>query len=399
MKNIEADFLSQKYYADPTSILNEIREDQPIFFSSQLNKWVFTRYRDLEELIQQSLLSTNYNGKKFEKLPGLLKWYFKPLRLTLMNALLYVEPPAHTRQKKMATQTFSPSAMRQLQAKVELFSNDLLKQIDITKPVEFMSAYAFPLPIFVICEILGVSVKDRALFRKCSDSISHLIVKAKPDFTDLIKANSAIRRLRSYFNSQDIQKRSGFLEILQNQMNLGNLSHEEYISFCILLLIAGHETTKNMIGNAIWRLSQHDLWDVLRQGDDSLLDSAIEECLRFDTAVPIIKRVATQEFEFQTKKINKGDEVLLALAAANRDPEVFANPEKFDIFRTKNDHLTFGFGRHFCLGSSLTRIEMKIALKHLLSNFREIKVTRDPIWRKALSHHGPEHLYLKLSPL
>src|SRR5438445_2128904 len=303
------------------------------------------------------------------------------------------DPPSHTRLRSLVNKAFTPRVVEDLRPRIEALVDELLEDIGRRGAMEVISDYAYPIPITVIAEMLGVPRADRDIFRQWTQKIA---VNLDPIRTPEQEATAleAGLRLRGYFSDilRERRKQRGadlISGLIHAQEESDSLSDEEILTMCNLLLIAGHETTVNLIGNGLLALLRHPEQRQRWQQDEGLARTAVEELLRFDSPVQLTGRVALEDLEVDGCTVRKGQAMVLLLGAGNRDPEQFANPEDLDLGREPNPHLSFGAGIHFCLGAPLARLEGQIALDRLVRRFPGMSLTQNEVgWRATVVLRG-----------
>lgn len=303
-------------------------------------------------------------------------------------SMLGDDPPRHTRLRGLVSQAFTPRMVEQLEPRIYEIANSLVDEICATNECDLVGALSYPLPVIVIAEILGIPPEDRENFKRWSDIViatlgSGLAPAGEdvPQFEGEME-QATIEEIRVYFERIIADRRehpkndliSGLVaaEVEGSKLNTGEL-----YQMLILLLVAGNETTTNLIGNAVQEFMTHPDQLAKLMADRALLPTAIEEVLRFSSPVQATVRRATRDVELGGKSIAAGQYILPWLAAANRDPAIFPDPDTFDVTRTPNRHLAFGMGVHFCLGAPLARLEAKVALDVFLRRVRDFRRTDD----------------------
>lgn len=383
--------------ADPYPVLNAWRERDPVHWNPILKRWMILKHDDFMKMCRHPQASSNSRGAK--KMPGWLRFLLRPLLEGVTQSILFLDEPDHGRLRSTVNKIFLPRLVAAMQPRIEDLTHELLSEAH--GRVDLMTTLAFPLPVIVISELLGVDVNDRALFKKWSNRITKIVVKPDVTLVDLLVANQSVREMRRYFNAEFHKRRASPREDLISKFlkEAGDaMTDAEIFSMCMLILIAGHETTTNLIGNGILALLKNPEQLALLRREPERIDAAVEEILRYDSSVQAIVRMATDDIELRDKVIGKGQMMMLSVAAANRDPEAFTNPDRFDIERTSDTgHASFGKGAHFCLGSALARLETKIAILLLIQKYPELKLEAQTLdWRPALSHRGLKTLWVDL---
>lgn len=307
-----------------------------------------------------------------------------PLLSLLSRHMLNSDGSQHTRLRSLVNKAFTTRMVEQMQGQIEEIAHKLLATMQPKGEADLIEAFAFPLPIIVIAELLGVPARDRNRFRAWSNAL----VAPSPDFArnqqKLIKSRQLmedfINYLRAIFAARRAQPRDDLITSLLAAEEAGDvLSEDELFSMILLLIVVGHETSVNLIGNGVLALLQHPAaWEQL-QSDPSLLPGAVEEMLRYDCPVERAPmRYAAEDLEFGGVTIRRGDAVSVVLGSANRDPAQFPDPDVFDIRRQPNRHLAFGHGVHYCLGAALARLEGRIAIQTLIERMPDLRLAIPP---------------------
>ena len=320
------------------------------------------------------------------------------------QSLLFMDPPDHTRLRNLVARAFTPRRIEGLRAATEAITAELLDAMPADgTPVDLIQAFAYPLPVRVICSLLGIPQADEAVFTGWSRGIARsldptILRSAEIDAT----IEQARRELRAYLGDLlEFRRRTPGDDLLSGlaavEADGDRISPREVLSLAVLLLVAGHETTVNLIGNGVLALLRApDQLAVLRRSPD-LVGPAVDELLRFDGPVQITQRIATEDMEVVGCKVRGGDEILLVLGAANRDPAVFAEPHRLNVTRDARRHVGFGGGIHHCLGAVLARMETQIALANLLDRFGRIELAGAPVRRPTFTLRGLESLPVALA--
>lgn len=317
----------------------------------------------------------------------------------------FSDPPAHSRLRRLVARDFSPRRIAALGPRIRELASALLAENARDGHLEAMSGLADQLPVVIIAEMLGVPIEDRSRFRKWSDAVATNTAASMPGMPVDQEVREAITGLREYF-TREIERRriepgDDLVSALVAAHDSGEaLSLDELIAFVVLLLLAGNETTTNLIGNGVLALARNpNEYQRLRQ-DRSLIPSAVEEMLRYDSPVQTLMRFAATDTEIGGSKVEAGSLIAVMFGAANRDPAQFPEPERFDVARTPNDHVAFGEGIHFCLGAPLARLEGRIAFEEIVERFSRIELAEpgEPIsYRGSFITRGLRHLPLRVT--
>lgn len=371
---------------NPYPIYRVLREQAPVLWvpTGQPGEgwWLITRYDLVDSILKDARVWKDASRMGHEP------------ESVVAHSMLFQDPPSHTRLRGLVNRAFTPRLIRRLEPRITEIVDELLDHIEEQAHVDFMPALAMPLPVIVIAEILGVPAEDRSRFREWSRLI---IAASDPLATDELEVQESVaatQQLGDYFD-QLIHERTKIPgeDLLSDLIALeeagDRLSHQELLGMCVLLLIAGHETTMNLLGNGFYALMRHpDQLARLRQ-DPSLLDSAVEEMLRYDAPVQqATYRFAGERVSLAGERLERGQTVVVALGAANRDPAQFPDPETFEVSRTPNRHLAFGRGIHFCLGAPVARMEARVAWSRLLARFGRMEIDGLPRRRPNTAFRG-----------
>jgi unspecific monooxygenase len=320
------------------------------------------------------------------------------------QSLLFMDPPDHTRLRNLVARAFTPRRIEGLRAATEAITAELLDAMGSDGgPVDLIQAFAYPLPVRVICNLLGIPEADEAVFTGWSRGIARSLdptVLRSPAIDAAIE--QARSELRAYLGELLEARRKNPGDDLLSGLALveadgDRISSGEVLSLAVLLLVAGHETTVNLIGNGVLALLRAPEQLALLQRSPDLVGAAVDELLRFDGPVQITQRIATEDMEVVGCQVRRGDEILLVLGAANRDPAVFAEPYRLDVTRDARRHVGFGGGIHHCLGAVLARMETQIALAALLDRFGRIELAGTPVRRPTFTLRGLESLPVTLN--
>ncbi|MCH8901571.1 MAG: cytochrome P450 [Chloroflexi bacterium] len=355
--------------ANPYPLYHQLREEEPVHWSELMEAWVLTRYDDVSALLKDSRFSAD-RRKANNRFAREAAARIEEGPLANATTMLGADPPEHTRLRGLVSKAFTPRVVEAMRPHIQEIVDSLLDDVQESGRMDIIGDLAYPLPVIVIAEMLGVPPADRDDFKRWSDDIvATLGPLAAPEVIE--KARISIQEMADYFSAVIAERRREPREDLLSALVAAEergevLSEEELLATCILLLAAGNETTTNLIGNGMLALLRHpDQLEKLRD-QPSLTESAIEEFLRYDGPVQSTARVAKEQLEIRGKTIEEAQLVIALLGAANRDPEQFPNPDELDIARQPNQHIAFGQGIHFCLGSPLARMEGQIAFETLL---------------------------------
>ncbi len=367
---MDLDPIPQTIADDPHPIYRVLREDEPVHYVEKRDLWVLSRHEDVLAAIK--------DPETFTSADGVVPSGFKPEKPTL----IVLDPPDHTQMRRAVMRAFTPRRMAAMTDRVRGFARQLLDAFPASGEVDAFESYTDPLPIYVMAELLGVDASERPMFKRCGDAI---VYSSGADPASLLSAQRELTDyLQTVFDERKRDPREDLISLLLTSSEEGRaLDNEELLGLCFLLLVAGTETTTSALGNAMLLLERHrDARELLIE-DPSLIPAAVEEILRFDSPVQGLSRIVRRDVEIRGQKISEGARVHLLFAAANRDPRVFDEPDRFDITRSPNNHLAFGLGIHFCLGASLARLELKVGLEELLARAPDYQLSVDRLQRLA----------------
>ncbi|MGH0924484.1 cytochrome P450 family protein [Bacillus pacificus] len=379
---------SAQFKEDAYEIYKESRKKQPILFVNQVEigkEWLITRYEDALPLLKDNRLKKDWTNVFSQDTKNMYLSVDNSDHLT--THMLNSDPPNHSRLRFLVQKAFTPKMIAQLDGRIQRIADDLIGDIERKGTLNLVDDYSFPLPIIVISEMLGIPKEDQAKFRIWS----HAVI-ASPETPEEIKeTEKQLSEFITYLQYLVDVKRKEPKEDLVSALILAEseghkLSARELYSMIMLLIVAGHETTVNLITNTVLALLENPNQLQLLKDNPKLIDSAIEEGLRYYSPVEVTTaRWAAEPFQIHHQTIQKGDMVIIALASANRDETVFENPEIFDITRENNRHIAFGHGSHFCLGAPLARLEAKIAITTLFKRMSDLQIKGD---RKDIKWQG-----------
>ena len=389
VKELDELLVSKEFMEDPYPVLRQLREEDPVHWSDSIGGWILTRYDDIVITFKDVSHYSNEGrlAKAVEYLPAESRAEFKVFEDHYrLKSLINSDPPDHTRLRGLVNKAFTPRVVESMRPRIQAIVDELLDSVQQDGRMDVIKDLAIPLPATVLSEILGVRKADISLFKAWADDILAYQGVNKPAVEILRRGQSAILGIRAYLGELIEEKRRQPSEDLLSQLVAAEsegdkLSESELVNSSITLLVAGHETTTSLIGNGIYTLLRHpDQWQLL-QDDPSLLTSAIEEMLRYESPVARQPRLMKQDAEMGGKQMRQGEIAFQMLNAANRDPAYFVDPDLFDIQRQKNRHIAFGVGIHFCVGAPLARTEGQIVFSTVMKRLPRIRLVEEkPDW-------------------
>ncbi|MEZ4504244.1 MAG: cytochrome P450, partial [Dehalococcoidia bacterium] len=369
------------FLKDPYPSYAALRAREPVHRSMALQAWVITSYDRCVEVLRDPDTYSSEMERAQSQLGRALNQQRAESPLGQVPTALNSDPPTHTRLRGIVNRAFTPRTVEEMRPHIERLTAELLDAIEPGTPFDLMSALAQPLPVIVIAEMLGIPPGDRERFKRWSDAIAAATGVLTP-LPEIEAARRAAQELIDYLEpiveARRRQPEGDLLSALVQAEDEGHrLTRDELLAFAILLLVAGNETTTNLIGNGTLALLRNpDQLDVLR-ADPELLSNAIEELVRYDSPVQGVVRFTKRPADLGGQTIAEGDTVLVMLGAANRDPAHFTEPEVLDVRADRERHIAFGLGPHFCLGAPLARMEAEIAFRGLLERFPALTLTED----------------------
>ena len=382
---------SADFNADPYPVYHQMRNEAPVYWSDAWGCWMLTRYKDIAWTLQDYQAFTSLGRLTATMdLPEPLWERVAPLVRHYSQGLINVDPPDHTRMRKLVHMAFTPRTIRKMQAYIEAIVARLIEERIECGAMDVIWDFAYPLPVTVIAEMMGIPVADHAKFKAWSGEIVGFMATPKPTPEILLKSQDALLAMQAYFRDIYAKRRAQpeddlITALVLAELEGDKLTEEEMVSSCVTILIGGHETTTYLIANGLYWLLQHPEQFRRLSQNPQLAQSATEEFLRYDGPFQRNRRIATRDVTIGGCTIKKGQLIMQLLGAANRDPAQFPNPDALDITRSPNKHLAFGYGPHFCLGAPLARLEAPVAFRALLGRLRNIQLAGDSLeWNNAL---------------
>ncbi|MBW8484968.1 cytochrome P450 [Actinomadura sp. PM05-2] len=393
---------SPAFVADPYPAFARLRAERPVFFDEPTGQWVVSRHADVDALLRDRRLGRSYlhlaTHEEFGQAaePEFLRPFWDLVRAGMLD----VEPPTHTRLRRLVSKAFTARMVEGLRPMVRALATGLAEGFAAKGGGDLLAEVAEPLPVTVIAEMLGVPESDRPLLRPWSADICGMYelnpsqeaqetaVRAATEFSDY---------LRGLARARAAEPRDDLISALAQVADEGDrLTEDELIGTCVLLLNAGHEATVNATGNGWWSLFRNPGELERLRADHGLLATGVDELLRYDTPAPMFERWVLEDIEIGGVTIPRGAEIALQFASANRDPEAFDDPDRLDLGRTRNPHITFGLGVHYCLGAPLARIEMAESFGALLRAAPGMRLAAEPAWKAGFVLRGLQGLAVEI---
>lgn len=377
---IQDDVAIQEFLLDPFAHFRRWRHDEPVRWSEPLHGWMLTRYDDVVSAFRDPRLRQRPPQAIVDaKLPPGRREVARDFVRLFGGMMLMKEGPEHARLRRVGNQGFTQGVLDGFRPILQRVTDEILDKVEPLGRMDVVRDLAQPLPAAAIAHMFGIPDADRGLFLKWSEDAARFFGDTTLDVEEDAKsANEATCNLGRYFltiiDERRMRPSNDLVSIFVAGQQQGKLSAEEVTAQCVLVLAAGHVTTIDQLGNAVHALLMHpDQLNQLRE-NPALIRSAVEECLRYDGSVPFVCRVAAEDLKIRDKRIQRCQTVFLGIASANRDPEIFDEPDRFDITRAPGRHIAFGFGPHGCLGAGLACRELEIGLVSLIRRMPGLKL-------------------------
>ena len=382
---------------DPHTLADRLRPIGSILRSYTNRGWIIGGHAEVTELLRDERISNEVGNSKFIRRVFQSASGKSHIPFLEHPSIQQVDPPDHTRLRKLVAKGFVHKYIQSLTPTIESLVDELVAAIDTSKPFDVIDALARPLPAIVIAEMMGVPVEDRFRFEAWSEGLLGLATLEAESIGQGVLADM---EMREYMTELVAAKRSrpgqDFIsELISAEEDGDKLTIDELLATCVLLLVAGHETTTRLLGSTILLLLQHPEQLKKALSNDVYLEKAIEESLRMEPPVLFAPRVIKATFDYKGFRFKKGQIMLLSLSSANRDPSIVSNPDRFDVERADGGHISFGHGIHLCLGMTLARIESKVALTKLLARYPGLELANSsPDWGDSPMFRGLKSLPL-----
>lgn len=385
------DPFADQYRANPYPMYHQLRKEAPVY-RTQTGDLVLTRHTDIRSVLQNTdgfragnrlewiTRQVNYLENKSED--------FTAVTDAMNSFIVMMNPPEHTQLRTILLDAWSDHEVDQIiNSNIQNLLGRCGRSFDLVKD------FAEPLPAMTMTRIMGMPFEDYNFLKKVAQGVLRSL-DMYMSFKDLVQIDIAAKQFMDYLNRYLDYRESNLgtdlvsKVILEHHQKNIPVSRKQMLSICIFLFMAGEETTVNLLGTSVYHLLNHPDQQAALASDRRLLDTAIDEALRYESPVQLLGRIANQDLELNGVAIKKNDTLTLSLGAANRDPEVFPEPDQFDIYRNAKSHLAFGAGIHFCLGSWLAKKQWKLAMQEILQRFPQLKINEPPTWTKMLSVRG-----------
>jgi cytochrome P450 len=401
LADLGLDMFDPQAIARPHQFYARLREEAPVVWSEQTQSWVLTRYEDVRRGLRDHFLFSSERPDQ-ALLRGRSDIPLERVEPRGTKNMLAADRPDHTRLRKLLAMDFTPKKIIRMQPRIEEICREVLQGVADEGDYDVVTGLAEPLPVKIIAELLGIPSELHSQFKQWSDAS---ITPVPPDASDasIHARNGLISEFREYLQAQIEERHDNPTDDFIGRLVAAHdedskLSDAEVLGAVNLLLLAGNETTTNLISNATLAMSRFPERQTELREHPELMETAVEEFLRYDGSVQFTSRILTEPAEFQGHTIDAGQSVLLVLASANRDPNVFDHPDELDFHRPKDKHLGFGDWIHICLGQFLARIETRAALSALIEEFGEFELATaeaDVPYRPNFNLRGPSHLLIR----
>ncbi len=401
-----ADRVPMEVIANPYPIYSDMRTQDPVHWNEPVGTWVLTRYSDVIETLRDRRMSVDRISAYSDRIPEPMQEKIAPILHIFSDMMLLSDPPKHTRLRSLANKAFTPRVVDNMRSHIQDIVDQSLDAVEGAGRMDVINDLAYPLPVRVICEMLGVAPEDQDQFKEWTDHLAIFLgdIRRAAQHVEVAQRSALdmIECLKEIIKECRQNPRDDLISALVAAEEQGDtFSQDELYSMFVLLQIGGHETTTNLIGNGLLALLQNPDQLLKLRNNPALLETAVEELLRYHSPIQATARIATEDLEIGGNPISAGQYVSTYLAAANRDPDQFPHPDRLDITRQENRHLAFSFGSHFCLGAALARLEGQIAIGTVLRRMPQLRLepplsVEAPLeefrWRDNPVFHGLESL-------
>lgn len=391
--------LDPEVLADPYPLYRRLRDEDPVHWDPYLHAWIVTSYADVVRVLTDFSAARAPSPDFFESLGAP---EVSPIAQVMVKQMLFMDAPAHTRLRKLAASAFTPKRARELRDHIQEIATKLVDEIARRRDgkMELLADFAEPLPAIVTAEMFGIPVEDHVQLKEWTATFAGMLGNFQHNPDQIGDALHAVEKLTAYFQdailAQKKRPRPGLVQsFMTSEVDGDRFTDEEVVANCIVTMVGGQETTTNLIANGILTLLRNPQQLVRLRNNPEIMPAAVEELLRYESPSQHTARLAPDTGALGGKQIRKRDAVIAVMAAANRDPQRFPDPDRLDFDRADNRHLAFGWAAHFCFGAPLARIEAHIAFETLLSRFSTLQLSGEKlVWRENLGLRGLKSLPL-----
>ena len=385
--------LDPEVLANPYPLYRRLRTEAPVHWDPFLHAWVVTRYSDVVRVLHDFSADRTPTPEQLERMNLSA---ISPIAAVMVKQMLFLDAPAHTRLRSLASSAFTPARVRVLRSHIQQIADTLIDAAMAAKPgqMDIIAEFAEPLPAIVTAEMLGVPIRDHRQLKDWTAVFAEMLGNFQHNPDHVPKVLRALEEMLAYFRERvrelRAHPREGLINsLLTAEINGDRLTEEEVIANSIVTMVGGQETTTNLIGNGLLTLLRYPAEMQRLRDAPELIPSAVEELLRYESPSQHTARLARGDVELGGRKIRKRDAVIAVMGAANRDPERFPDPDRLDVARTDNRHLAFGWAAHFCFGAALARIEGQVSFSTILRRMPELALQPVPLqWRTNLGLRG-----------
>jgi hypothetical protein len=385
--------LDPEVLANPYPLYHRLRTEAPVHWDPFLHAWVVTRYADVVRVLHYFSADRTPTPEQLERINLSA---ISPIAAVMVKQMLFLDAPAHTRLRSLASSAFTPARVRVLRSHIQQIADTLIDAAMAAQPrqMDIIAEFAEPLPAIVTAEMLGVPIRDHRQLKDWTAVFAEMLGNFQHNPDHVPKVLRALEEMLEYFRERvrelRAHPREGLINsLLTAEINGDRLTEEEVIANSIVTMVGGQETTTNLIGNGLLTLLRHPAEMQRLRDDPELIPSAVEELLRYESPSQHTARLARTDVELGGRKIRKRDAVIAVMGAANRDPERFPDPDRLDLARTDNRHLAFGWAAHFCFGAALARIEGQVSFATILRRMPNLALQQVPLqWRTNLGLRG-----------
>ncbi len=404
-ETLDALLTSPSFFDDPYPTYTRLRDEAPVHWCEPWGAWVLTRHDIVSSVVkdQKRFASGGYELRVAESLERQFGVELPSLRAHYaMKIVTIADPPEHGRLRRPIVRGLGPRVLAVAQPVTERLVLEHLEAFGDADVIDLVPNFSLPVPARLIAGLLGVPERDQADFSRWSHDIVAFLGGGKPDVDRALAAEQALSEFRAYLRELIAEARLAERDDMMSVLMRGAdgdapLNDEELMATAVTLVFAGHETTANIVSNAVLALLEFPDQLAALRADPSLTEAAIEEALRYNGSVQRVRRVARDDVELEGQQIAGGDILLNFLGSANRDPRAWDDADRFDLSRSSTRHLGFGYGPHFCVGSALARMEAPIMLGALLERYASIELEAPPRWAPNIVFRGPEQLLLRVA--
>jgi pimeloyl-[acyl-carrier protein] synthase len=383
--------LEPEVLANPYPLYHKLRSEDPVHWDRFLHTWVVTRYPDVLNVLHSFSADRTPTP---EQLTAMGLSGLNPIAKVMVKQMLFMDAPAHTRLRGLASAAFTPRKVEILRGHIQEIADDLLDRVEARGHMDVIADFAAPMPAIVTAEMLGVPTEDHVNLKKWSTDFAEMLGNFQHNPDRIPRVLESTNNLTDYFQAaidrMRHNPREGLIHsFMTAEVDGDRLTDEEIVANCIVTMVGGQETTTNLIGNGLLTLMRNPEQLAQLRDNPSLIPSAVEELLRYESPSQHTGRIAREDVQIGDKEIRKGQAVMAIMAAANRDPDRFPDPDQLILDRSDNKHLAFGWSSHFCFGAPLARMEGQIAFETLLRRLPKLELVPEPLtWRNNSGLRG-----------